>query len=54
MKTSTTLTILGVYQTLFGCMAMFFASSMGEMALAEAHHCDDNLMHLSTIMHVGV
>jgi hypothetical protein len=36
MKTSTTLTILGVYQTLIGCMAMFFASSMAEMALAES------------------
>ena len=54
MKTSTTLTILGVYQTLIGCMAMFFASSMGEMALAEAYHSDDNLMHLATNMHVGV
>ena len=54
MKTSTTLTILGVYQTLIGCMAMFFASSMGEMALAEAYHGDDNLIHLATNMHVGV
>jgi hypothetical protein len=54
MKTSTTLTILGVYQTLIGCMAMFFASSMGEMALAEAYHGDDNLIDLATNMHVGV
>ena len=54
MKTSTTLTILGVYQTLIGCMAMFFASSMSEMALAEAYHGDDNLIHLATNMHVGV
>ena len=37
MKTSTTLTILGVYQTLIGCVAMFGASSMAEMALAESY-----------------
>jgi hypothetical protein len=54
MKTSTTLTILGVYQTLIGCVAMFFASSMGEMALAEQHASDENLMHLATNMHVAV
>ena len=41
------------YQTLIGCMAMFFASSMGEMALAEAYHGDDNLIHLATNMHVA-
>ena len=54
MKTSTTLTILGVYQTLIGCMAMFFASSMAEMALAESYAGDANLVHLATNMHVGV
>ena len=54
MKTSTTLTILGVYQTLIGCMAMFFASSMTEMALAESYASDANLVHLTTNMHVGV
>ena len=54
MKTSTTLTILGVYQTLIGCMAMFFASSMAEMALAESYVGDANLVHLATNMHVGV
>ena len=54
MKTSTTLTILGVYQTLIGCMAMFFASSMAEMALAESYAGDANLFHLATNMHVGV
>ena len=54
MKTSTTLTILGVYQTLIGCMAMFFASSMAEMALAESYAGDANLVHLATNMHVGI
>ena len=54
MKTSTTLTILGVYQTLIGCMAMFFASSMAEMVLAESYAGDANLVHLATNMHVGV
>ena len=54
MKTSTTLTILGVYQTLIGCMAMFFASSMAEMALAESYLDNANLVHLATNMHVGV
>ena len=54
MKTSTTLTILGVYQTLMGCMAMFFASSMGEMALVESHASDANLLDLATNMHVGI
>jgi len=54
MKTSTTLTILGVYQTLIGCMTMFFASSMAEMALAESYAGDANLVHLATNMHVGV
>ena len=54
MKTSTTLTILGVYQTLIGCLAMFGASSMAEMALAESFHDDENLIHLATNMHVGV
>jgi hypothetical protein len=54
MKTSTTLTILGVYQTLMGCMAMFFASSMGEMALVESHASDANLLDLATNMHLGV
>ena len=54
MKTSTTLTILGVYQTLMGCMAMFFASSMGEIALVESHASDANLLDLATNMHVGI
>ena len=54
MKTSTTLTILGVYQTLIGCMTMFFASSMAEMALAESYAGDANLVHLATNMHVGI
>ena len=54
MKTSTTLTILGVYQTLIGCVAMFGASSMAEMALAESYAGDANLVHLATNMHVGV
>lgn len=54
MKTSTTLTILGVYQTLMGCMAMFFASSMGEMALVESLASDANLLDLAANMHVGV
>ena len=54
MKTSTTLTILGVYQTLIGCMAMFFASSMAEMALAESYLDNANLVHLATNMHVGI
>mgnify|MGYP004401533897 CR=1 FL=1 len=53
MKTSTTLTILGVYQTLIGCMAMFFASSMSEMALAESYR-DENLLLLANHMHVGI
>ena len=54
MKTSTTLTILGVYQTLIGCVAMFGASAMAEMALAESYVGDANLVHLATNMHVGV
>ena len=54
MTTSTTLTILGVYQTLIGCMAMFFASSMAEMALAESYLDNANLVHLATNMHVGI
>ena len=54
MKTSTTLTILGVYQTLIGCIAMFFASDMAKMALAESYLGDTNLVHLATNMHVGV
>ena len=54
MKTSTTLTILGVYQTLIGCLAMFGASSMAEMALAESYHDKCNMLDLATIMHVGV
>jgi len=54
MKTSTTLTILGTYQTLVGAATMIFASSMGEMALAEQYASDANLMHLATNMHVGI
>ena len=54
MKTSTTLTILGGYQTLLGLVAMFFASSMGEMALADNFSGDANLLHLATNMHVGI
>ena len=54
MKTSTTLTILGAYQTLIGLVAMFFATSMAEMALVESYVSDANLLHLTTNMHVGI
>ena len=54
MKTSTTLTILGAYQTLIGLVAMFFATSMAEMALVESYVSDANLLHLTTDMHVGI
>ena len=37
-----------------GCMAMFFASSIGEMALVESHASDANLLDLATNMHVGI
>ena len=53
MKTSTTLTILGVYQTLIGCMAMFFAPSMAEMA-CRILRGRRQPVHLATNMHVGV
>ena len=54
MKTSTTLTILGAYQTLIGLVAMFFATSMAEMALVESYVSDANLLHLTTNMHAGI
>ena len=54
MKTSTTLTILGADQTLVCLVAMFFATSMAEMALVESYVSDANLLHLTTNMHVGI
>lgn len=54
MKTSLTLTILGGYQTLMGLVAMTFASSMGEMVLAEPLQGNAQMVELATNMHWGV
>ena len=54
MKTSVSLTILGVYNALMGVMCLLMPRDMGAAAIGEANAANPELLEMATMFHYGI
>ena len=54
MKTSVSLTILGVYNALMGVMCLLMPGDMGAAAIGEANAANPELLEMATMFHYGI
>ena len=54
MKTSVSLTILGVYNALMGVMCLLMPGDMAVAAIGEANAANPELLEMATLFHYGI